>query len=207
MGDGKMKRFLLLTLLGGGSLLLVAACSSMGSSGMGSGMDGGQAKSARSGSRSAYLLPPGKVMMMKKMMMSMKPDTLEAGIKRGELLFTDETLGDNTSRKSCATCHEDGGTVGGAAKMTWKGMTMKVNIPTLKGAAAHFPKPMGPMKALVDLAGMNNMCIMTFLKGDPIDKNSQQAIDLVAYITNFSKGKKLNPGQKKTVLRPVPGAM
>jgi len=158
-------------------------------------------------SRTAYLLPPEQVMMMKKMMMSMKPDTLEAGIKRGERLFNDETLGDNPSRKSCATCHEDGGTVGGAAKMTWKGMTMKVNIPTLKGAAAHFPKPMGPMKALVDLASMNNMCIMTFLKGAPIDKNSQQSVDLVAYITNFSKGKKLQPGQKKIVPRPVPGAM
>ena len=158
-------------------------------------------------SRAPYLLPPEKVMAMKKMMMSMKPDTLAAGIKRGERLFNDETLGDNPSRKSCATCHEDGGTVGGAAKMEWKGMKMKVNIPTLKGAAAHFPKPMGPMKALVDLASMNNMCIMTFLKGDPIDKNSQQSVDLVAYITNFSKGKKLQPGKEKIVPRPVPGAM
>jgi cytochrome c len=144
---------------------------------------------------------------MKRMMMNMEPDTLEASIDRGKKLFHDETLGDNPTRKSCASCHKDGGTVGGASEMEWKGMKMKVNIPTLKGAAAHFPKPMGPMKAVVDLAGMNNMCIMTFLKGDPIDKNNQEAVDLVAYVTSFSTGKKLEPGAKKIVPRPVEGAM
>lgn len=205
-----MKRTLLFTMLGGISLLIVNACSSMGNmaamggqGSMGSEMSGGEMMD----SGGSYLLPPAKVMAMQKMMMSMEPDTLEAGIKRGEKLFNDEKLGDNKSRKSCSTCHEDGGTVGGAAEMEWKGMKMKVNIPTLRGAAAHFPKPMGPMKALVDLAGMNNMCIMTFLKGAPIDKNSQQSTDLVAYVTSFSKGKSLEPGKEKIVPRPVPGAM
>ncbi|HSG05038.1 MAG TPA: cytochrome c peroxidase, partial [Nitrospiria bacterium] len=135
-------------------------------------------------------IQPDKVEKMKEMMMNMQPDTLEAGIKRGEKLFKDTTLGKNTTRKSCATCHKNGGSIGGATEMTWKGKTMKVNIPTLKGAAANFPKPMGPMKALVDLAGMNNMCIMTFLEGQPLDKNSQEATDLVAYITSLSDGKK-----------------
>ncbi|MFQ5779485.1 MAG: hypothetical protein ACE5HN_01705 [Nitrospiria bacterium] len=200
-----MKRYLFFLMLGGISLLVINACSSMGDKhAMAANKSVSQMKM---GSGSSYLIPPDKVMMMKKMMMSMKPDTLEAGLKRGEKLFYSETLGDNKSRKSCGTCHEDGGTVGGAAEMTWKGMKMKVNIPTLKGAAAHFPKPMGPMKALVDLAGMNNMCIMTFLKGRPIDKNSQQAVDLVAYVTSFSRGKKLEPGRDKIVPRPVPGAM
>ncbi|MBI3757309.1 MAG: hypothetical protein HY267_04965 [Deltaproteobacteria bacterium] len=158
-------------------------------------------------SRSPFLMPPDKVMAMKQMMMAMQPDTLEAGIERGKKLFNDDTLGDNTTRKSCASCHKDGGTSGGAAEMEWKGMKMKVNIPTLKGAAAHFPKPMGPMKAMVDLAGMNNMCIMTFLKGDPIDNNTQEAVDLVAYVTSLSAGKKLEPGAMKIVPKPVPGAM
>ena len=162
---------------------------------------------AQADSRSSYLLPPEKVKMMKDMMMNMQPDTLEAGVERGKKLFNSKTLGDNKTGKSCATCHKDGGTIGGAAEMTWKGMTMKVNIPVLKGSAAHFPKPMGPMKALVDLEGMNNMCIMTFLKGDPIDKNKQQSTDLAAYITSLSKGKKINPGAKKIVPRPEPGAM
>lgn len=162
---------------------------------------------AQAESRSPYLIPPEKVEGMKKMMMDMKPDTLKAGLERGKKLFNDKKLGDNKSGKSCATCHKNGGTIGGASEMTWKGMTMKVNIPTLRGAAAHFPKPMGPMKALVDLVGMNNMCIMTFLKGDPINKNSQQAVDLAAYVTSFSKGRKLEPGAKKIVPRPEPGAM
>jgi len=200
-----MKRYLIFLMLGGFSLLIVNACTSMG------GKRAMAAKEAapqmKMGSESSYLIPPDKVMMMMKMMMSMRPDTLAAGLKRGEKLFYSETLGDNKGRKSCGTCHEDGGTVGGAAEMEWKGMKMKVNIPTLKGAAAHFPKPMGPMKALVDLAGMNNMCIMTFLKGRPIDKNSQQAVDLVAYVTSFSRGKRLEPGKAKIVPRPVPGAM
>lgn len=186
-----MKKVLFFGALGGISLLLVGVL-----------WVGAQEKQ-----RSPFLIPPDKVMAMKEMMMKMQPDTLEAGIERGKRLFEDDALGDNTTRKSCAECHEDGGTVGGAAEMEWKGMKMKVNIPTLKGAASHFPKPMGPMKALVDLAGMNNMCVMTFLKGDPLDKNSQEATDLVAYVTSFSKGKKLEPGAMKIVPKPVPGAM
>jgi thiosulfate dehydrogenase len=186
-----MKRVALLGLSGGMSLLLLGAL-----------WAGAQEKQ-----RSPFLLPPDQVMAMKKMMMEMQPDTLEAGIERGKKLFNDKTLGDNTTGKSCATCHKDGGTIGGASEMEWKGMKMKVNIPTLIGAAAHFPKPMGPMKALIDLAGMNNMCIMTFLKGDPLDKNSQEAVDLVAYVTSLSKGKKLEPGADKIVPRPEPGAM
>lgn len=162
---------------------------------------------AQEKTRTPYLMPPDKVMAMKQMMMNMEPDTLVAAIERGEKLFNDKTLGDNSTRKSCASCHKDGGTVGGAADMEWKGMKMKVNIPTLKGAAAHFPAVRGPMKAVVDLAGMNNMCVMTFLNGDPINKNSQQSVDLVAYVTSLSKGKKLEPGADKIVTRPVKGAM
>lgn len=152
-------------------------------------------------------IPKDKVMAMKQMMMGMKPDTLEASIERGEKLFNDKTLGMNTTGQSCATCHKDGGTVGGASAMEWKGMKMKVAIPTLKGAAAHFPKPMGPMKMVVTLGGMNNLCIMTFLKGMPLDQNSQAATDLVAYVTSFSASRRLQPGTMKIVPTPVPGAM
>ena len=184
-----MKRHVTLGIIGGLSLLLAGALL------------------VSAAERSPYLAPPEKVEMMKKMMMDMEPDTLEASVERGKKLFNSKSLGDNSTGKSCATCHKNGGTIGGAAEMTWKGKTMKVNIPTLKGAAAHFPAVRGPMKAVVDLAGMNNMCIMTFLKGSPINKNTQQSSDLVAYVTSFSKGKKLEPGAKKIVARPEPGAM
>src|SRR4030067_327415 len=94
-----------------------------------------------------------------------------------------------------------------AEEMMRKGMTMKVAIPTLKGAAASFPKAIGPMKVVEDVTGQNNMCIMTFLKGRPLDKNSHEAVDLTAYVTSLSKGKKIDPGAAKIVPTPVPGAM
>ncbi|MBI5755397.1 MAG: hypothetical protein HZA12_00580 [Nitrospirae bacterium] len=148
-----------------------------------------------------------KVKMMQEMMMSMQPDSLEASIKRGEKLFDDTRLGENTTGQSCNTCHPNGGTIGGAAEMMWKGQTMKVAIPTLKEAASHFPKAAGPMKVVTDVMGQNNMCIMVFLKGRPLDKNTQEAVDLAAYVTSFSKGLKMNPGGAKIVPTPVPGAM
>ena len=152
-------------------------------------------------------MPEEKVKMMQEMMMTMQPDTLEASVKRGEKLFNDTKLGENATGQSCNSCHPNGGTIGGAAEMMWKGMTMKVAIPTLKGAAASFPKAIGPMKVVEDVTGQNNMCIMTFLKGRPLDKNSQEAVDLTAYVTSLSKGKKIDPGAAKIVPTPVPGAM
>jgi len=154
-----------------------------------------------------YLPQQKKVEMMMKMMMEMEPDTLKASVKRGSKLFNDTTLGKNSTGQSCASCHPKGGTIGGAAEMSWKGMDMKVAIPSLKKAATHFPKPAGPMKAVVDLTGMNNMCIMTFLKGTPLDRNAQESVDLAAYVTSFADGKKVDPGGAKNVPTPVPGAM
>lgn len=153
------------------------------------------------------LMSEEKVEAMKKMLMEMAPDTLEASIERGKKLFYDTTLGKNTTGTSCATCHPKGGSSGGAAEMEWKGQTMKVAIPTLIGAAASFPKPIGPMKVVNTVGGQNNMCIMTFLKGAPLDLNSQEAIDLEAYVYSLSKGKKIDMGAKKKLPKPVPGAM
>ncbi|MBI5887485.1 MAG: hypothetical protein HZB82_02075 [Deltaproteobacteria bacterium] len=153
------------------------------------------------------LMPEAKVEAMKKMMMEMQPDTLEASLKRGERLFNDNTLGKNSTGTSCATCHPKGGSLGGAADMEWKGQAMKAAIPTLIGAAASFPKPIGPMKAMSAVSGQNNMCIMTFLKGTPLDLNSQEATDLEAYVYSLSKGKKIDMGAKKKLPKPVLGAM
>jgi len=153
------------------------------------------------------LMPEEKVEAMKKMMMEMKPDTLEASLTRGEMLFKDSTLGNNSTGTSCYTCHPKGGSSGGAADMEWKGQAMKVAIPTLIGAAASFPKPIGPMKVTSTVGGQNNMCIMTFLKGTPLDLNTQEAVDLEAYVYSLSKGKKIDMGAMKKLPKPVPGAM
>lgn len=152
-------------------------------------------------------IPKEKVMKMKEMMMKMKPDTLEAATMRGEKMFNNPKLGKNETGQSCATCHSGGGSIGGAAEMSWKGMTMKVAIPTLKGAAVNFPAIRGPMKRIADLGDMNNMCIMTFMKGLPLNKNMRPAVDLQAYVASLSKGKRFRPGGKKVVPTPVPGAM
>ena len=135
-------------------------------------------------------VPKEKVMKMKEMMMKMKPDTLEASVTRGEMMFNNPKLGKNETGQSCATCHGGGGSIGGAAEMSWKGMKMKVAIPTLKGAAVNFPAIRGPMKRIADLADMNNMCIMTFMKGLPLNKNKRPAVDLQSYVASLSKRKR-----------------
>jgi len=168
---------------------------------------GGQEMGGKMGGMMSPLMPAEKVEAMNKMMMEMKPDTLEASLQRGEMLFKDSTLGNNSTGTSCATCHPKGGSSGGAADMEWKGQAMKVAIPTLVGAAASFPKPVGPMKVTSTVGGQNNMCIMTFLKGTPLDLNSQEAVDLEAYVYSLSTGKKIDMGAKKILLKPVPGSM
>ena len=141
-----------------------------------------------------FLLTPEKGMVGMGTMADLPIITLEMSVANGKKMFNDTKLGNNTTGQSCATCHSGGGSVGGTAEMTWKGQSMQVAIPTLKGAAAHFPAVRGPMKLVTDLMGMNNMCLMTFLKGKPINKNSHQALDLEAYVSSLSKGKRYNPG-------------
>ena len=153
------------------------------------------------------LMPQENVETMKKMMMEMPPDTLDASVRRGEKLFNDNTLGKNSTGTSCSTCHPKGSSSGGAAEMEWKGQTMKVAIPTLIGSAASFPKAIGPMKVVNTVGGQNNMCIMAFLKGTPLDLNTQEAIDLEAYVYSLSNGRKIDMGAKKKLPKPVPGAM
>lgn len=175
--------------------------------GYGAAQEMGGQMGGQMGKMMSPLMPQEKVEAMKMMMMEMKPDTLEESLKRGEGLFYDTTLGNNSTGTNCATCHPKGGSSGGAAEMEWKGQAMKVAIPTLVGAAASFPKPVGPMKVTSTVGGQNNMCIMTFLKGTPIDLNSREAVDLEAYVYSLSKGNKINPGAKKKLPKPVPGAM
>jgi len=57
-------------------------------------------------------------------------DRIDASIKRGQKLFND--LG-------CAGCHPRGGTIGGTA-VDASGNRMNIEIPTLRGAALHYPR-------------------------------------------------------------------
>ncbi len=151
------------------------------------------------GAEGIPLLTPEKGMVGMGTMTSLDVITLSDSVRAGKKMFNDTKLGHNTTGQSCATCHSGGGSVGGTSEMKWKGMAMQVAIPPLKGAAAHFPAVRGPMKVVTDLMGMNNMCLMTFLKGKPLNKNSHQAIDLESYVASLSKGKRYDPGAAPTL--------
>lgn len=57
-------------------------------------------------------------------------DRIDASIARGQKLFNE--LG-------CAGCHPRGGTIGGTA-VDATGNRMDIQIPTLRGAALHYPR-------------------------------------------------------------------
>jgi len=57
-------------------------------------------------------------------------DRIDASIARGQKLFNE--LG-------CAGCHPRGGTIGGTA-VDATGNRMNIEIPTLRGAALHYPR-------------------------------------------------------------------
>ncbi|MBI2348747.1 MAG: hypothetical protein HYV05_08865 [Deltaproteobacteria bacterium] len=62
---------------------------------------------------------------------TLKPDDrIDASIGRGQKLFNE--LG-------CAGCHPRGGTIGGTA-VDASGTRMNIEIPTLRGAALHYPR-------------------------------------------------------------------
>jgi len=108
---------------------------------------------------------------------------LKKSIAAGMKLFSDKSLGTNNT--SCASCHPGGGTVGG--KVTAMGMQMP--IPSLKGAAATFPKWKMGARKVITLAQMNNGCLQMFMKGKPLSINDQRMADLAAYVTSLSKGR------------------
>lgn len=62
---------------------------------------------------------------------TLKPDDrIDASITRGQKLFNE--LG-------CAGCHPRGGTIGGTA-VDASGNRMNIEIPSLRGAALHYPR-------------------------------------------------------------------
>jgi cytochrome c peroxidase len=57
-------------------------------------------------------------------------DRIDASIARGRKLFNEQ---------GCAGCHPRGGTIGGTA-VDATGNRMNIQIPTLRGAALHYPR-------------------------------------------------------------------
>lgn len=106
---------------------------------------------------------------------------LEKALEMGKALFNNKKLGE--TKKSCNDCHHGGDTNGGQA--------MGMDIPTLKGAAATFPKYKKSAKRVITLSLMNNMCIKMVMKGKPLKLESDEAVALAAYVTSLSAGEKI----------------
>ncbi|OGB87756.1 hypothetical protein A3J44_04055 [candidate division WOR-1 bacterium RIFCSPHIGHO2_02_FULL_45_12] len=121
-------------------------------------------------------------------------DPLDQSIAHGKALFMDENLGANMTGTSCNSCHPGGKTTGGEIQMG----KMEIYIPTLVGAAATFPKYKAGAGKVVRLDQMNNMCITMIMKGKALNLESQESVDLAAYVTSLSYGKTMQKG--KTVM-------
>lgn len=117
--------------------------------------------------------------------------TQQESMGHGRELFQNAKLGSNGF--SCGTCHPAGGTTGGKVPMG----KMQMPIPTLAGAANTFPKFKVPNNAVISLAEMNNNCIVMFMQGQPLALGSKDARDLDLFVTNLSKGERVDPGKQK----------
>ena len=111
---------------------------------------------------------------------------LAKAIEKGKALFNNTKLGKTGT--SCNSCHPGGETSGG--------QVMGMEIPTLKGAAATFPKYKNPAKRVITLEQMDNVCIDMIMEGKPLKLGSDEAVSLAAYVTSLSKGVKIKVGGK-----------
>lgn len=117
-----------------------------------------------------------------------------AGVARPRYLFTqrpDASVRDAVARgrrafrrAGCVGCHPRGRTIyGHAADVT--GATHPFPIPTLIGAADHFPR-LGPAGRALSVGQFNDFCATTFLGEPPMDPYSQKYKDLEAYVVSLS---------------------
>ena len=106
-------------------------------------------------------------------------DELPASVKRGQLLFSDTTLG--TSGTSCGSCHFEGGAKDNPQEM------MGIKIKAFDNLGARYPQYVPMAKKVMTLSGMVNLCIVTPLKGEALVWDDQKLIDLTAYCASVKK--------------------
>ncbi|MBD3184811.1 c-type cytochrome [Candidatus Poribacteria bacterium] len=114
-------------------------------------------------------------------------DPIAEVIAKGKALFNDTKLG--TTGTSCNSCHPNGETTGG--------QMMDMKIPTLKGAAATFPKFKESAKRVITLSMMNNMCISMIMEGKSLKLDSEEMVALTTYVTSLSNNEKIKVGDGK----------
>jgi len=151
------------------------------------------------GSKDAMMTELPKAMMSKQ----------EGSSERGKKLFNSTKL--STNGQTCNSCHPGGGTTGGMVQTPMKseltGKPYDLPVPSLVGAAATFPKFKVPNDRVVGLREMNSNCTMMFLAAKPLPVNSQEAIDLAAYVTSLSKGEEVDPGKMPEMMKKMMGGM
>ncbi len=104
-----------------------------------------------------------------------KDNSVAASVKRGKKIFRDV---------GCVGCHPRGRTVGGTA-VDVMGNRNPIPIPTLVGAAEHFPR-LSPASQVINLGQFNDLCATVFIGNAPMDPYSQKYKDLEAYVSSLS---------------------
>ena len=84
----------------------------------------------------------------------------------------------------CVSCHPRGRTIRGTA-VDVKGVRHPVPVPTLIGAAEHFPR-LSPKDQVVSVGQFNDWCATTFIGNPPMNPYSQEYKDLEAYVVSLS---------------------
>ena len=101
--------------------------------------------------------------------------SVKDAVARGRKLF--RSIG-------CVSCHPRGRTIRGTA-VDVTGVRHPVPIPTLIGAAEHFPR-LNPVEQVANVGQFNDWCATTFIGNPPMDSKSQDYKDLEAYVVSLS---------------------
>jgi thiosulfate dehydrogenase len=153
-----------------------------------------------------------KYMGSREAMMQTLPQSMmskqKGSVEHGKELFNSTAL--STNGQSCSSCHPGGGTAGGTVQTPMKsemtGKPYDLPVPSLVGAAATFPKFKVPNDRVITLPEMSNNCIMMFMAAQPLPLDSQESVDLTAYLTSLSKDEKLEPGKMPEMMQKMMGS-
>lgn len=107
--------------------------------------------------------------------------------EHGREMFEDSGLG--SAGVSCASCHPGGGAVGRSARPA--GTSLDLDIPSLRGAAAEFPKYDAALGQVATLQMRNNECLVLFMDGKPLSLEGWDSFALAHYVTSFSNGESI----------------
>ncbi len=84
----------------------------------------------------------------------------------------------------CVSCHPRGRTIRGTV-VDVNGVRHPVPVPTLIGAADHFPR-LNPAGQVASVGQFNDWCAKTFIGNPPMNPNSQEYKDLEAYVVSLT---------------------